>query len=99
MSTLTKLYEEIQELKARSLVCDIRYEIHNAKRADLPYTYHQVIVLTFLPSIEDEKIIRVRDYIEHVYGQKGLPVEQVEMRSSHVIKLYIIKSRETVFGK
>lgn len=95
MKKLTELYEEIDRLKAHNLVCDIKYRLSNAKRADLPYSYLETILITFRNHIEQEKISEVRDYIENVYGKTG-GVEHVSLKSSHIIELCVVKSETTM---
>jgi RNA recognition motif-containing protein len=65
--------------------------------AHFPFVYNEIVVLSFVESIEAEKIIKVRNYIERVYGMHGLPADKVELISSHTIEVSLVKVRSTSY--
>jgi hypothetical protein len=91
MSLLTKLYEELDRLLRSRLVEDVSFVICNAPHAQAPGSYKDLVSIRFPSSVQDQKISRIRDYIEQEYGRSGLPVEKVELRSSHIIHIHILK--------
>ena len=96
MKRLTELYQEIENLKTHNLVCDVKYRLSHVKRANLPYNYFETITITFPSSIDKEKILDVKDYIEHAYVKNGGGVEHVCLKSSHMIELCVVKSESTM---
>ena len=96
MKILDTFYQEIDNLKRSELLSGILYKLDKS-HAHFPFVYNEIVVLSFVESIEAEKIIKVRNYIERVYGQAGLPADKVELISSHTIEVSLVKVRSTSY--
>lgn len=91
MGLLEKLYQELDMLKRKNLASDVTYIISNAPYSNAPGSYFDLVSIRFPDSIEAQKIVEVKNYIQETYGKFGVPVEKVDLRSSHIIQIHIIK--------
>jgi hypothetical protein len=92
MNLVDEFYREIDQLKRSGLLLGVLYKL-NKQHEHFPFVYYEVVVLSFLCTIEEEKIIRVKEYIEQKYGINGMPAEKVELTTPHRIEVYLVKTR------
>lgn len=94
MKNLENFYQEIDRLKQHNLVSSVIYKISNAKRADLPYTYNEIVSIYFMSTIDNKKIVDVLDYLRSEYIHETSCIEWVEMRTSHSIDVCVIRREQ-----
>lgn len=94
MNLIDSFYQEVEKLKKSGLLAGVLYKLDKS-HAHFPFVYNEIVVLSFSETIEPEKILKVRDYIERVYGKDGIPADKVQLISPHRIEVSLVKVRSS----